>query len=361
MELSSPQPLTPVPVERTGIPDAVLSPFLGAGEAEVARDVLGDLLELHAKPLLHAVARRQLGGSLSLGEGQDLEDVVAGALLRLAQQLWSLRAGGGTPIESFAAYVVATAQNACHAFLRRRQPERARLRSRLRYLLTHDPRLALWDGAAEPLCGLAGWRWRPATAEASKRLGEMKGRVSASMGDAPGPRVLAFARLVRQLLADAGGPCRVAELVTILEDVYGVATAPAANSTGPDDEPDERDAISRGPSPAEAYEQRDTLERLWTEVGLLPRHQRVALLLNLRDAAGRGMIGLLPLVGLATPTEIATVLEMSPPRLESIWEDLPREDEWIAAELGVTRRQVINFRKCARERLWRRMSLAVRP
>jgi hypothetical protein len=31
------------------------------------------------------------------------------------------------------------------------------------------------------------------------------------------------------------------------------------------------------------------------------------------------------------------------------------DDEWIAGELGVSRRQVINFRKCARERLARRM------
>jgi len=188
----------------------------------------------------------------------------------------------------------------------------------------------------------------------------MKGRISAPTDDGPGPRSLAFARLVRRLLADAGGPVRVAELATIVEDVFGVATAPAANRGGDVDESEEVTAISQDPSPAEAFEQRDYLERLWGQIGLLPRHQRVALLLNLRDAAGRGMIGLLPLVGLATPTEIATVLEMPPKRLEAIWEELPREDEWIAEELGVTRRQVINFRKCARERLWRRMSLAER-
>ena len=34
---------------------------------------------------------------------------------------------------------------------------------------------------------------------------------------------------------------------------------------------------------------------------------------------------------------------------------LPVDDEWIARELAVNRRQVINFRKCARERLARRM------
>lgn len=355
METSSPRPLALVPAENAGTPDALLSPFLRAQGAEAAREALGALLDLHARPLLRAVTRRQLGGSAPVHEGQDVEDVVGGALLRLAEQLWALREGGGAPIESFAGYVVTTAQNACHAFLRRRHPERSRLRSRLRYLLTHDSQLALWDGAAGPVCGLAAWRGRQASAEASGRLGEMRGRVAADAGDA-GPRshALAFVRLVRDLLARAGGPCRVGELAAILEDVLGVVSGPPASAEGLRNDSGEITVASPEPAPDEVVEQRDTLERLWAEIRLLPRHQRAALLLNLRDAAGRGMIGLLPLVGLATQAEIAGVLEMAPARLDAIWEDLPREDEWIAEELGVTRRQVINFRKCARERLWRR-------
>ena len=350
------KPLAPAPPESPAA-DRVLAPFLEAEDAEAAREALGELLESHATPLLRAVARRQLGGSAPMQEGQDVDDVVAGAVLRLAEQLWASRARRSAPIESFAGYVVATAQNACHAFLRRRQPERARLRSRLRYLLTHDPQLALWEGAGtEALCGLAPWRGAAASADAARRLAEMRGQVAAdSRADGTRSQALAFARLVRELLTRAGGPCRLTELVTLLEDILGIVARPSASSEGLRDDAGEAAVPSPEPSQGDVVERRDDLERLWAEIRLLPRHQRVALLLNLRDAGGRGMIGLLPLIGLATQADIAAILEMSPSRLAAIWEDLPHEDDWIAGELGVTRRQVINFRKCARERLWRRM------
>src|SRR5262249_43262179 len=109
------------------------------------------------------------------------------------------------------------------------------------------------------------------------------------------------------------------------------------------------------PSAEEALHRRTYLGRLWAEIRELPPRQRAALLLNLRDAEGRGMIGLFPLTGTATLGELAAALEMPEPRLRELWDSLPREDEWIATELGVTRRQVINLRKCARERLARRM------
>ncbi len=40
-----------------------------------------------------------------------------------------------------------------------------------------------------------------------------------------------------------------------------------------------------------------------------------------------------------------------------LWNDLPLEDSSIAELLGATRQQVINLRKCARERLERRMNV----
>jgi hypothetical protein len=81
----------------------------------------------------------------------------------------------------------------------------------------------------------------------------------------------------------------------------------------------------------------------------------VALLLNLRDAEGRGMIGLFPITETATIGELAQALDMTEAALRELWDDLPRDDEWIASWLGATRRQVINLRKCARERLARRL------
>ena len=86
----------------------------------------------------------------------------------------------------------------------------------------------------------------------------------------------------------------------------------------------------------------------------MPLRQRSALLLNLRDAQGRGVLALLPLARIATIREIAQALAMPAEQLAAVWGDLPLADTTIAQSLGVTRQQVINLRKAARERLARR-------
>jgi DNA-directed RNA polymerase specialized sigma subunit len=102
-------------------------------------------------------------------------------------------------------------------------------------------------------------------------------------------------------------------------------------------------------------ERRVYLEKLWNEITDLPTRQRAAVLLNLKDASGRGVIDLWLGVGVATVEKIASVLEMTLEAFAAIWNDLPLDDNRIAEILGLTRQQVINLRKSARERLARRM------
>ena len=102
-------------------------------------------------------------------------------------------------------------------------------------------------------------------------------------------------------------------------------------------------------------ETRIFLKRLWEEVCELPRGQRAALLLNLRDADGGGCLGLLPATGVATTRQIAAALEVTDERFAEMWQHLPLDDAAIAGLLDVTRQQVINLRKSARERLSRRL------
>lgn len=106
---------------------------------------------------------------------------------------------------------------------------------------------------------------------------------------------------------------------------------------------------------ATEVEKRIYLEKIWAEIGLLPERQRNALLLNLTDATGYGVITLLPVTGIASLRQIAEALGMSAQKLAEIWNDLPMNDATIAGLLGVTRQQVINLRKSARERLIRRV------
>jgi DNA-directed RNA polymerase specialized sigma24 family protein len=343
----------PFPGGRQSACDPALVPFLDA-PAESARERMGELIERTVAPLARKIVRGHLPDHGRVEDGQDRDDVEAGVLLRLSEHLWSLREPDASPIGDLAGYVAATAHNACHAFLRRRSPERVRLRNKVRYLLTHDAALALWQGGAQEwLCGLSAWRGTAASVAAGQALQEARGRLTA--------RGVSFVDLVRSLLRRAGGPCRLDELVATLAGVLGVSDAPQKSSEAATERSDAERLADPRPDPAEAAERSDYLARLWQEIRTLPAHQRTALLLNLRDAEGRSMIGLFPLTGLVSQEEIAQVLEMPMDRLQGLWNELPKDDEWIAQALGVTRRQVINFRKCARERLARRMSRSDRP
>jgi len=343
--MSATSNVTPSEPAVAGGSDALLRPFLDAADDEAARRCLGELLQREAAPLAWEVIRGHLRGTAPA----DLEDVHAGVLLRLAAHLHGLRARAAQEesIRAFDGYVAVTAHNACHAFLRERAPQRARLRARTRYVLTRDPRLAFWEGSGRAwLCGPAPRRGQAWDAGTAARLAEM------SRQAAPLP----FPDLVHATLVRLGGPARFDDLVDTLAAILGVTDEAA--EAGPRDEdgaPRAREVADPAPAADEALHQRTFLARLWTEIRALPARQRSALLLNLRDGEGRGMIGLFPITETATVAELAEALEMPELRLRALWDDLPRDDEWIAGLLGLTRRQVINLRKCARERLFRRL------
>ena len=124
---------------------------------------------------------------------------------------------------------------------------------------------------------------------------------------------------------------------------------------------EDEDPLGRLPDPAPdaatALERRTYLALLWEEIRQLPPRQAAALILNLRDGQGRNAVTLLPLTGIATMREIARTLDMPAERFAEIWNRLPLEDAAIAESLGITRQQVINLRKSARERLARRTRL----
>jgi DNA-directed RNA polymerase specialized sigma24 family protein len=226
--------------------DPLLEPLLRAPEAEAQR-VLGDLITLHARPVIQGILRRRR--SFSGPEGSDLEGEV---VLHLIERLRRLRLGGvGESIRDFRGYVAVMTYNAVSEHLKKRGTER----------------LDAGQGEEDPLVRL------------------------------------------------------------------------------PDPAPDA----------AAVLERRTYLSHLWEEIRQLPERQAAALILNLRDGQRRNAVALLPLTGVATMREIALAIGMPAERFAAIWNRLPLEDAAIAELLGVTRQQVINLRKSARERLARRM------
>jgi hypothetical protein len=162
--------------------------------------------------------------------------------------------------------------------------------------------------------------------------------------------------LVRSTLSRLGRETDLNELINLIAEARGIRESWQGRAAT-DDSPIELLPDQTTWTPLAGLEQRQYLEQLWREVQELPLRQRTALLLNLHDDRGGDALDLLPRTGIATIREIARSLEMAPRTLAALWPDLPLDDLQIAAQLGLSRQQVINLRKAARARLGRRMSV----
>jgi RNA polymerase sigma factor (sigma-70 family) len=330
--------------------DPQLVPFLEAATDGEAEHHLVGLLSGTAEPVARRIARSRLRSS-----GLDAaDDVCAEVMVQILSRLKALRQSTpGAEIADFKSYVAVAAYNACHDHLRARYPERSRLKSRVRYLLTHQPGLATWEGdGGDLVAGFAAWR--------EARVRAAPGAIDRLRED---PRAMAgpsashaLPDLVAALLDRLGGPVAVDELVDAVARIQGIQDAPVVEAM--DGAAMEAVTAAESSDTFAGLDARVALKRIWGEIAALPPRQRVALLLNLKDADERDAIALFPLTGTVTIREIAGVLDMAPERLAAMWADLPLEDSAIAALLGVTRQQVINLRKCARERLERRLRAA---
>ena len=324
--------------------DPLLVRFVEAPDLACAEQELQDLVERHALPLAEAIVARKLRAFTTGGtafEMRDPHDVVADALTALVERLWRLRDGDADPIVSFESYTATVVRSACAHEIRRRHPQRARLKNRLRYIFSTDRRLALWTADDELVCGRAEWRGRPVERAAEQALARRQ--VEEDWLSMERDRLTrAIVGLVEGCAGPTGFEAFVASASARVVEPRGVVDASFVAST-------------RAPDPEEAIDQRRLLAQIWDEVGTLPVRQRLALILNLRDPKGSGILWLLPIAGVATIREMARVLEIPPDEFFKLWREIPLDDAAIAARLGCTRQQVINLRVSARKRLLNRV------
>jgi hypothetical protein len=333
--------------------DPLLRPFVeSTDEAEAARE-LDILIEQHALPLARTIAGRKLRAYRSEGPAasvaRDREDVVGDTMVTLVQRLRAARESAeGAAIENLAGYTAAVVHSTCAHHIRRRYPARARLKNRLRYVFSTERRLALWTSDNDELvCGLSessGARGDPA---AERRLTGIL-EEDQQPWDTMSRRELTAT--IVDVLVSAGAPVDFEALVGAAVDAARVIEA---RETGDTDL-----AAASEPSPEVRIDQRRFLRRVWEEVSQLPLRQRIALLLNLRDPNGAGLLWLLPIAGVATMRQIARVLEIHDAELAGLWRDIPLDDATIGRRLGCTRQQVINLRMAARKRLVNRIGAA---
>lgn len=327
--------------------DVRLTPFLQAIDDAEAECQLARLLADEAEPIIRGVIRRKLGFALDRAGrgvlGQDDEDLFSEIRLLIIKRLQALKSQPGLrPINNFSNYVAVTAYNACYEYLRQKYPRRWQLKSRLHYLLSRRSEFGLWPiNDRELVAGFADWREHGLLdSEKVRALAEDSGLAALRAN---------IAALLVELFRRAGAPI---ELDTLVDTVCAIT---GMTDVRPGDE--EEVAVIADPAAGAdiVVEQRLFLQRLWTEICQLRPRQRAALLLNLRDAEGASALTLLPITGIADMQQIAHVLEISVEALAAIWSDLPLDDNAIAARLALSRQQVINLRKSARERLERRL------
>lgn len=356
-----------ISAQKTTDADALLAAYAAAPTDAEADAVLARLFEDHAAPVVARVVRRKLRGPGT--DSSDAEDLRGQVMLQLLTRLAELRADPQSrPIQNFAGYAAAAAYRACADYVRALYPQRHSLRNKLRYFLTHQTGYALWETPeGEWLGGRRGWQGLPsgggdniggsARGARFQELREDPRRAAGSALPGADPQAAGMEGLLSALFDYVGGPIELDDLVAALAEVWGVKEQQQAEPAREGEEGTAAVELLAAPQPdlADELSQRMYLARLWQELLELPVRQRAALLLNLRDAQGASAVELFVITGVASPRDIASAVGMEPNEFAAIWNGLPLEDKAVAELLGATRQQVINLRKCARERLARRM------
>lgn len=341
--------------------DHLLIQFIEATDEDQADLWLVTLIDEHAVPIIREI----LGSSLrfhlnnnSAASTQDANDLFNDIITNLLARLRNIRSDPAQgAVTDFRGYIAATAYNACNLYLRQKYPRRSRLKNRLRYLLSHDAAFALWTNEASGLiCGFA--QWRDKEAASPQRLFEkirqdpLEWIQNAGLASVGIDRAQ-LSNLLNALFRSCGSPLKLDDVVNIVADICHEK-----------DQPDEPlDTMVQLAAPTLDFEimleQQHILALLWQEVCELPCRQRLALLLNFKDARGQDLVSLLPYTRTATIEQIAKAIDFPLVEFLRLWNKLPLDDATIAGLLGATRQQVINLRKCARERLERRMSAVI--
>jgi hypothetical protein len=335
--------------------DSMLAPFLTANSRSISDELLREIIDEHADPIIKKILRSKLRVSLNGRGTQQNQDALEIAGDLRASIISTLRAlkqkPNQTAIASFSDFVAIKTYSACADYFREKHPQRRRLKTLLRRRLRQNPRFALWQAEDK--------RWYASFSRGQETGSEAEEPDASESVTYPTEGKLSDAQIksdefLSVLLERSGRPIGFDEVVRIAAETWHIHDPPTESiDTGGS----ERDDQFTSPDPRVdlALEQRLFFEQVWLEVCQLPLLQRAALLLNLRDSRDGGVIWFLPFLGVATKEELARLLEMPYADFQRVWKELPLDDLRIAQMFGMTRQQVINLRKTARERLARRM------
>jgi hypothetical protein len=316
--------------------DRALHRLLAAEGANVDREIERLIVE-EVRPLMTLILARYRRSGTLLTDA-DADDLAAGIDLRMLEILRAVHERHDV-IHDLRGYSATLTYNAIGTFLRRKYPERARLKNRVRYALTSDARMAMWMAGAGPAGGIRAWKGQ------AEALDEVPGEIAVDSAVAG----QSHADVLMEIFAGVQRPVLVEALVDFLQRAWDLPSELR-------EEPLTAVADAAVPDGGQQVQDLDFARALWREIQELRPLQRKALLLNLRYEGDLDVLSVLILSGVATLAELAAALEMSEDELVALWKELPLQDARIAEILGLRRQQVINLRKAARDRLSRRLS-----
>jgi hypothetical protein len=334
--------------------DDMLTAFLDAKSQSISNELLCAIIDEHADPIITKILKSKLRVSLNergTQQNQDALEIAGDLRATIISILRALKENPTRrPIVSFPDFVAIKTYSACADYFREQHPQRWRLKSLLRRRLRQNPRFALWQAEDK--------RWYASFSERQETGTEAEESDASHSVSHPPDVKLSDAQIKSDEFLDvlferSGGPIGFDEVVKIAAQTWHIHDPPTESiETGYS----ERDNpfTSSEPRVDLALEQRLFFEQVWREVCQLPVLQRAALLLNLRDSRDGGVISFLPFLGVASKEELARLLELPSEDFQKLWNELPLDDFRIAQMFGITRQQVINLRKTARERLVRR-------
>jgi len=344
--------------------DTLLIPYLGAQDEAVSETLLARLIYEHAEPIINKIIRNKLRVTLRASEGslqnQDALEIAGELRLIIFSELRALKAQPATSsIVSFPSFVAIKTYSACADYFREKNPQRWRLKNLLRHHLKQNPQFDLWMSTNRRLiAGLHSWRALVSTASLQSEPPTQSCNVTAEQVAASRPGLDALRLSPDSLLLTifelSGHAIEFDRVVAIAAEVWGIKDQPTESFENADGEIT-KELVDTSPGIELILEHRSYLSRLWEEVCQLPELQRAALLLNLRDAEGGGVIAFIPQLEIASKADLARMTGISEAQFLALWNELPLDDASISRILNLTRQQVINLRKTARERLARRM------
>ena len=341
--------------------DPSLLPFLTADDAREEAAALARLNTEQIEPIVKRGVGYKLGFYRPRNGGNshrpEFDEIYNDIQVRLLMRLRALKQDPAqNQIANLRGYVATVTRNTCDEYLRRKYPLRRSLKDRIRHHLHRHSEFVVWEDTEHNLiAGLSAWRDRASAAADHLAVtgSQLREVLQANSANVDLQR-LPLTDLLSAIFAVANAPLELDQLTALVAELWAIEDLPPepldANASAPVDTQTRVDT-----DPVTIIEQRQLLQVLWDEICQLPRRQRVALLLNLRNPQGINIITLLPVTSIATFEQIAQTLEIPVGEFEALWADLPLDDLSIATFLGATRQQVINLRKTARERLIRRM------